>query len=181
MRILHVRIFVRVYSGPARTPILRRAELHGCILRDGFSSVDFFQLVEQLFEFAGNHYILVGLLLFLVVAFIINEGKQGGAAISPTNLVKLVNREGAVIVDIRDGKEFGDGHIAGAVNMPASSFDSRSAELDSFKDKPVVLVCKIGQHAGAVGRKLKAQGYENVRRLSGGMSEWSASNLPVVK
>ena len=138
-------------------------------------------MVEQLFEFAGNHYILVGILLFLIVAFVINEGKRGGAAISPTNLVTLVNREGAVIVDIRDGKEFGNGHIAGAVSMPFSSFDSRLEELESFKDKPIVLVCKIGQHAGTIGRRLKARGYENVRRLAGGMGEWTASNLPVVK
>jgi rhodanese-related sulfurtransferase len=138
-------------------------------------------LLDQLFEFAGNHYILVSLFLVLVVAFIINEGKQGGAAISPSNLVTLVNREGAVIVDVRDGKEFGNGHIAGAVNIPATSIDSRVGDLVAYKDKPVVLVCKIGQHAGAAGRKLKAQGFENVRRLSGGMAEWTASNLPVVK
>lgn len=138
-------------------------------------------MVEQVFEFAGNHYILVGLFLFLLVAFIINEGKRGGAAISPSSLVTLVNREGAVIVDVRDGKEFSNGHIAGAVNMPVTSFDSRIVDLESYKGKPIVLVCKIGQHAGAAGRKLKAKGFENVRRLSGGMAEWTASNLPVVK
>jgi len=138
-------------------------------------------LIDQIFEFASNHFILVSLFLVLLVAFIINEGKQGGAAISPSNLVTLVNREGAVIVDVRDGKEFGNGHIAGAVNIPVSSIDSRIVELESYKEKPVVLVCKIGQHASAAGRKLKAQGFENVRRLSGGMAEWTASNLPVVK
>ncbi|MBQ62664.1 MAG: sulfurtransferase [Gammaproteobacteria bacterium] len=138
-------------------------------------------MVEQLFEFAGNHYILVSILLFLIVVFVINEGKQGGAAITPTSLVTLVNREGAVIVDIRDGKEFSGGHIAGAVSMPFSSFDSRVDELESFRDKPVVIVCKMGQHAGTIGRRLKAKGYENVRRLAGGMGEWTASNLPVVK
>ncbi len=138
-------------------------------------------MIDQIFEFASNHFILVSLFLVLLVAFIINEGKQGGAAISPSNLVTLVNREGAVIVDVRDGKEFGNGHIAGAVNIPVSSIDSRIVELESYKEKPVVLVCKIGQHASAAGRKLKAQGFENVRRLSGGMAEWTASNLPVVK
>lgn len=138
-------------------------------------------MIDQIFEFASNHFILVSLFLVLLVAFIINEGKQGGAAISPSNLVTLVNREGAVIVDVRDGKEFGNGHIAGAVNIPVSSIDSRIVELESYKEKPVVLVCKIGQHASAAGRKFKAQGFENVRRLSGGMAEWTASNLPVVK
>ena len=138
-------------------------------------------MVEQIFGFVSNHYILVSAFVFLLVAFVINEGKQGGAAITPTNLVNLANREGAVLVDIRDTKEYSAGHIAGALSMPVSSIDARIGEMEPYKDKPVVLVCKMGQHAGAAGRKLKALGFENVRRLSGGMAEWTASSLPVVK
>jgi rhodanese-related sulfurtransferase len=138
-------------------------------------------VIEQIFDFVTNHYVLVSFFVFLLVAFVINEGKQGGAAITPTNLVNLVNREGAMLLDIRDSKDYSSGHIAGAVSMPVSSIDARIGELESHKDKPVVLVCKMGQHASATGRKLKALGFENVRRLSGGMSEWTASSLPVVK
>ena len=138
-------------------------------------------MVEQIFGFVSNHYILVSAFVFLLVAFVINEGKQGGAAITPTNLVNLANREGAVLVDIRDTKEYSAGHIAGALSMPVSSIDARIGEMEPYKDKPVVLVCKMGQHASAAGRKLKALGFENVRRLSGGMAEWTASSLPVVK
>ena len=141
----------------------------------------FSPMVAQIFEFIGNHYILVSIFIFLLVAFIINEGKQGGAAITPSNLVNLVNREDAVIVDVRDNKEFGNGHIAGALNIPFATIDSRIGELASYKGKPIVLVCKMGQHAGSIGRKLKAQGFEDVRRLSGGMAEWGANSLPVVK
>ena len=138
-------------------------------------------MVAQIFEFIGNHYILVSVFVFLLVAFVVNEGKRGGAAISPNNLVNLVNRNGAVVIDIRDKKDFGNGHIAGAINMPFSSIDSRVGDLESYKEKPVVLVCKMGQHAGSIGRKLKSQGFEDVRRLSGGMAEWGANSLPVVK
>ena len=151
-----------------------------CILRDLILLLGQ-TLVEQIFEFISNHYILVSAFVFLLVAFVINEGKLGGAAITPTNLVNLVNREGAVLVDIRDTKEYSAGHIAGALSMPISSIDARIGELESYKDKPVVLVCKMGQHASAVGRKLKALGFENVRRLSGGMAECTASSLPMVK
>ena len=97
------------------------------------------------------------------------------------SLVNLINREGATILDVRDSKEFGAGHITGAINIPYASFDGRASELEKFKDKPLVVVCKMGQHSGAIGRKLLAQGFEDVRRLSGGMSEWQASNLPMVK
>jgi rhodanese-related sulfurtransferase len=151
-----------------------------CILRDLILLLEQ-TLVEQIFDFVTNHYILVSAFVFLLVAFVINEGKQGGAAITPTNLVTLVNREGAVLVDIRDTKEYSSGHIAGAVSMPVSSIDARIGELDPYKDKPVVLVCKMGQHASATGRKFKELGFENVRRLSGGMAEWTANGLPMVK
>jgi rhodanese-related sulfurtransferase len=93
----------------------------------------------------------------------------------------LVNREEAIILDVRDQKEFGNGHISGAIHMPFSSMDQRVSELEANKDKPVVVVCKMGQHSSAAGKKLKALGFENVRRLSGGMAEWNASGLPVVK
>lgn len=136
-------------------------------------------MIEQTFEFISTHYLLVGTFVFLLVAFVINEGKQGGASVSTSNLVNMVNREEAVIVDVRDQKEFGLGHISGAIHMPFSSIDNRASELNS--DKPVILVCKMGQHSSAAGKKLKALGFENVRRLSGGMAEWNASGLPVIK
>ncbi|MBD3649019.1 MAG: rhodanese-like domain-containing protein [Pseudomonadales bacterium] len=138
-------------------------------------------MIEQIFEFIGNHLILVGLFVALLFAFLVNEGKQGGAAISPSNLVTLMNRQDAVVVDIRDQKEFKQGHISGAINIPYSSLDSRASELEAYKEKPVIIVCKMGQTAGGAGRKLKGQGFQDVRRLSGGISEWTASSLPLVK
>ena len=118
---------------------------------------------------------------FLAIAFFINEGRQGGAKVSPSELVGLVNRNDALALDLRDSKEFNLGHIAGAKSFPATSFDARLGELDGFKKKTLVLVCKMGQHSGPLGKKLKALGFEDIRRLAGGMAEWSACNLPIVK
>lgn len=153
-----------------------------CILRDLISAgLRLHPMIDQIFEFIGNHPFLVGTFIFLLVAFLVNEGKQGGASVSTANLVSLVNREDAVILDVRDKKEFGSGHISGAIHMPYSTIEQRAAEIEDSKDKPVVVVCKIGQHSSAAGKKLKSLGFENVRRLSGGMAEWNAAGLPVVK
>ncbi len=138
-------------------------------------------MIAQLFEFAVNHFILVSVFVFLLFAFIVNEGKQGGAAIATSGLVNLINKEDAVVLDVRDAKDFGQGHISGSINIPYASIDSRITELEPHRGKPVVVVCKLGQHAGSVGRKLKAQGFENVRRLSGGITEWTGASLPLVK
>ena len=117
----------------------------------------------------------------LLALFIRNETQRGGRSVTAQELVNLVNREDAVIVDVRDKKEFEQGHIPNAVNIPYASLDSRMSELSEFKEKPIVLTCKMGQHAGSAGTILRKSGFERVLRLTGGMTEWRNQNLPVVK
>jgi rhodanese-related sulfurtransferase len=137
--------------------------------------------MSQLFEFVGNHPILVGMFAVLLTLFIRNETQRGGRGVSPQELVNLVNKEGAVVLDVRDSKEFAAGHIVDAVNVPHTSLESRLAELEKYKEKPVTIVCKMGQHAGTAGAMLRKAGFGSVSRLSGGMTEWRNQNLPVVK
>lgn len=138
-------------------------------------------MIDQLFEFAFNHFMLVSVFVFLLIAFFINENRQGGATVSPADLVKLINHEEAVVLDIRDRKEFKEGHIVNAVNIPYASMNDKIQELEKFKERKLVIVCKMGQHSGAIGKKLRGLGFAEVQRLSGGISEWRASNLPLVR
>jgi rhodanese-related sulfurtransferase len=137
--------------------------------------------MQHLFEFIGNHPVLVGTFALLLVLFIRNETRRGGQNVSPQQLVNLVNRDGAIVVDVRDPKEFAAGHIVSAVNIPQSALAGRLTELAKYKDKPVAIVCKMGQHSGAAGTLLRKAGFQQVMRLSGGMMEWRNQNLPVVK
>lgn len=137
--------------------------------------------MAQFFEFIGNHPILVGTFLLLLVLFIRNETRRGGQSVSPQQLVDMVNRQQAVVLDVRERKEFQAGHIVEAVNVPFSALDNRVDELKKYRDRPIVVTCKMGQTAGAAGTLLRKQGFENVSRLTGGMAEWRNQNLPVVK
>jgi rhodanese-related sulfurtransferase len=137
--------------------------------------------MSQLFEFIGNHPILVSLFAALLALFIRNETQRGGRGVSPQELVNLVNRQGAVVLDVRDSKEFAAGHIVDAVNVPHGALEDRLGELEKYKSKPVTIVCTMGQHAGAAGTVLRKSGFAEVSRLSGGMTEWRNQNLPVVR
>lgn len=137
--------------------------------------------MEQVFEFVGNHPILVGAFLVILALFVRNELVRGGRAVTPQELVNLVNKDGAVVVDVRDKKEFADGHIMGAINVPHTALSGRLAELEKYKERPLVLACKMGQHAGASGTVLRKAGFQNVSRLKGGVVEWRNQSLPVVK
>ena len=137
--------------------------------------------MEQLFEFVGNHPLLVGAFAVLLALFVRNEVARGGRSVSPQELVNLVNRDGAVVIDVRDAGEFSQGHIVDAINVPHSAIAGRLAELGKYKEKPVVLACKMGQHAGSAGTVLRKAGFGNVARLRGGVAEWRNQNLPLVK
>ena len=92
----------------------------------------------------------------------------------------VASPEDAVFVDIRDAKDFSAGHIANAVNIPFATLTSRMSELDKYKDKPLILVCKSGQTVNMAGKTLREKGF-NAVRMSGGMMEWNNQNLPVVR
>ena len=67
-----------------------------------------------------------------------------------------------------------------ALHIPASKLADRMAELEKYRSKPIVLVCKMGQQSGAAGKQLKAQKFEQVYKMSGGMMEWGNLQLPTV-
>lgn len=137
--------------------------------------------MEQFFEFVVNHPILCGAFLVILALFIRNEVARGGRSVTAQELVNLVNHDGAVVVDVRDKHEFSQGHIVDAINVPHVAISSRLGELEKYKQKPLVLACKMGQHAGVAGTVLRKAGFENVSRLKGGIAEWRNQNLPVVK
>lgn len=137
--------------------------------------------MDQLVEFIGNHWLLSGTFVALLIAFFVNEVKRSGQSVSSQQLVNLVNQERAIVVDVRDNTEYSAGHIIDAINIPHTSMQSRMKELEKYKERPIVVVCKMGQHAGSMGTMLKKAGFKRVSRLKGGLSTWQAENLPLVK
>lgn len=137
--------------------------------------------MERLFEFATHHWPLVSIFSGLLAALILVESRRAGRTISSHQATHLINKESAVVLDLRDKTDYDQGHITGAINVPYGSFKTRLSEIESFKDKPVILVCKLGQHSGAIGKHLYKHGFKDVRRLAGGISTWLSDQLPLVK
>ena len=81
--------------------------------------------MDQAIEFIGNHAILVGTFAVLLALFIRNEASRGGQTATAQELVNLVNRENALILDVRDAREFAEGHIVDALNIPHAAVAGR--------------------------------------------------------
>lgn len=136
--------------------------------------------MSQFLVFVVHEWQLFLALAVLGMLYVWTEGRRAGATISVHQLTAQVNGGAAVILDLRDAKEYREGHITHAMNIPFAKLGERLPELQMHREGTLILVDKMGQHSGSAGRTLREAGY-NVLRLQGGMSEWTASNLPVVK
>lgn len=138
----------------------------------------------ELSAFAARHpYLSLGL-AGLTVAIIGNELAglfRGYKGLQPAGLTALVNREDALVVDLRPIAEFEKGHIPGAKNVQVSQFDPENRQLAAARSLPVVLVCKAGQASGDAARRLRKAGFERVFVLDGGIGAWQQAGLPLAK
>ena len=103
----------------------------------------------------------------------------GGPWVNTAEATHLINREDALVVDVRDPGEYGTGHILGAKNVPLSRLDD--GELAKRKERPVIVYCDGGERAGKAISALKKQGFARVVNLSGGINAWKQAGLPVEK
>lgn len=137
-------------------------------------------MLAQLIEFASNHYVLTGSFVGLAVLLLVTELRKGGKSLTSRELTARVNRDEAVVLDIRPSKDFSGGHIVDALNIPYDKVSSRIAELEKHRAKTIIVVDAMGQHAGTVARELKKAGF-SAAKLAGGIASWRGDNLPVVK
>ncbi len=88
---------------------------------------------------------------------------------------KLVEREGAVLLDVRTEDEFAQGHVEGAHNISHDQLEGRLEEIERLtggdKSKPIVTYCRSGGRAGKARTMLEAAGYTRVTNV-GGMSDY---------
>jgi rhodanese-related sulfurtransferase len=107
----------------------------------------------------------------------------GGASVSTTEATQLMNREDALVLDVRDPGEYGAGHILGAKSVPLARAEAGDipGEVAKKKDRPLIVYCERGDSAPKAAAALRKQGFDKVSTLSGGLAAWRQAGLPVQK
>jgi rhodanese-related sulfurtransferase len=140
--------------------------------------------MEQFGDFVTNHWVLFTALAVILVLLVNDLAGSFGKAVkevSPQQAVQLMNREGAAIVDVREARDFDAGHIVGAINIPEARLRERLRELESARDKPLLLYCSTGMVSGRAGSVLKKSGYGRLFSLRGGIAAWRQENFPIAR
>jgi sulfur dioxygenase len=86
----------------------------------------------------------------------------------------LASHSDALVLDVRNTDEWNDelGHIEGARQIPLPELQDRLGEIESWKGKPVVVVCRSGSRSARAAELLAASGFQQVMNLEGGMTAW---------
>jgi len=139
---------------------------------------------EELSAFLGRNPMLALALAGITVAIVYTELARvfrGFKGLRPAELTALINREDALVVDLRPAGEFEKGHIPGSKNVQMAQFDPENKALAKAKSLPVVAVCKAGVTATDAAKRLRKAGFEKVYVLEGGIGAWQQADLPLAR
>ncbi|MGL9735521.1 MAG: rhodanese-like domain-containing protein [Symbiopectobacterium sp.] len=121
-------------------------------------------------------------LLVAVIVMIVKSKLSKVEEIARGEAIQLINKEGAVIVDLRNRDDFRRGHIANAINLLPNDIKNGSlGELEKYKARPVIVVCVNGISSRESADNLLKAGFERVSVLKDGLSGWNGENLPLVQ
>ena len=133
------------------------------------------------FVTSNFNYLWIGLAL-ITGAMLLFPALAGAGAnvLSPLQAVMLVNRQNALMLDIRSAAEFEVEFIAGSRNIPLPELESRIEELAKYRQKPLIVLCATGgARAAQAVKALSKAGFEQIFSLSGGLNAWKDAGQPV--
>lgn len=141
--------------------------------------------MQEIMSFVSRHPIMSIGWVALLVAVIVMTVKTRLSKVKEVargEAIQLINKEEAVIVDLRNRDDFRRGHIANAINLLPNDIKNGSlGELEKYKARPVIVVCVNGISSRESADNLLKAGFERVSVLKDGLSGWSGENLPLVQ
>jgi len=129
-------------------------------------------------------------LLYLITAFIsgsmllwsfYGNKFRGVKEVDTSAAMQLINRDNALVLDVREPREYEGGHILNSKLIPLGKLKGRMDELEKYKEQSILVVCRIGHRSGTACYLLGKQGFNQVYNLAGGVVAWQKSNLPLEK
>ena len=135
-------------------------------------------------QFVQNNLMLIAVALLsagMLVWPMIGRRISGVKEVETLEAIQLINHRDAVILDVREDKEFATGHLPNAKHIPLGQLVARLKDVEKFKKKPIVVNCRSGARSATACGILRKNGFEEVYNLKGGINAWQQANMPVEK
>lgn len=139
--------------------------------------------MQDIVPFLIQHWTLSLAFVVVLGVIIYEERKSGGGrlAVNITAAVNLINREKALVLDLRPADQFKEGHIVDALNIPMLDLESKLKTLEKYQQRHVLIVCPFNKSATSVLTKFHKAGFGKAQLLAGGVEAWKKADLPLVK
>lgn len=140
--------------------------------------------MNQYVEFVSNNPILFVMLAVILGLIGWTEWRRFTRAykeVSPTEAVQLINRDDALVLDVREDNELKSGRINDARHIPFSVLRQRVGELNRYRNRPVIISCGTGARSAQASDILRKNEFHKLYSLKGGIAAWQNANLPLVK
>ena len=114
--------------------------------------------------------IIIAVIAAVSLAMPLINTRRFGPMVSSEQAVSLINKQNALVVDVRAQKDFKRVRIANSVNIPANEIQNRLGELS--KDRTIIVVDNSGNMSAAASKLLRGVGFTKVYVLDSGLVGW---------
>lgn len=121
--------------------------------------------------------IIIAVIAAVSLAMPLINTRRFGPMVSSEQAVSLINKQNALVVDVRAQKDFKRVRIANSVNIPANEIQNRLGELS--KDRTIIVVDNSGNMFAAASKLLRGVGFTKVYVLDSGLVGWMRDKLPL--
>ena len=121
--------------------------------------------------------IIIAVIAAVSLAMPLINTRRFGPMVSSEQAVSLINKQNALVVDVRAQKDFKRVRIANSVNIPANEIQNRLGELS--KDRTIIVVDNSGNMSAAASKLLRGVGFTKVYVLASGLVGWLRDKLPL--
>ena len=139
--------------------------------------------MQELSVFFAHHYLMSIAIIIVAILLTIIEFmrlRRLRFRVPPTRVTQLLNKDKAIVIDIRSPEAYRNGHITHAISLSQQEIREKTKKLDKYKSRPIIIVCENGVESQKLAAWLIKQGYP-CHSLTGGMRSWSEAGMPLIK
>lgn len=126
------------------------------------------------------YWVLLALGSGLLLAFPELIGDASNKGMDLNEAVLRMNREKAILVDVRNAQEFARFRAVQARNIPLAELEEKLPNAIKNKNVPLLFICTSGVQSIRAARLAQKLGYEKAFSVAGGMEAWKKANMPVM-
>jgi len=91
--------------------------------------------------------------------------------------LQIDQKKDILLLDVRSQADF----IKQATLLPLEELSRRINELDEYKNKTIITICRTDKRSSQAAKTLTHSGFENVQVARMGMTDWNKHNYPLAK